>query len=221
MSPLAGRVSATRAMDIFGKGAVPPLSLAAGVDYGVLHRAFHPDARADMRLSFAEAMALALCRLYVVVVKLRPETEVGGVVSALKGHAVSFAHDGPIGVADSRIFSVNNLLASLRVLFVAPARLHALMRRAATFVHDLFLRPHVVIPTLRVLRQTHHMYQNGTFPSDDELAASLEQLRQQLLAEPLLADGAVELELEAMLARDVAGVRDAAEPEPAAAEGAD
>ncbi|RYE98413.1 MAG: hypothetical protein EOO41_02410, partial [Methanobacteriota archaeon] len=111
---------------------------------------------------------------------------------------------------------MSNLLHSLRVLFVAPQRLHDLMRRAATMVHDLFLRPLVVTRTLNVLRQTHVLYKHMVYPSEDELTATLVQLRERLMAEPLVAEDDVEVALDAMMGHDVAGVRHGAEPAAAA-----
>ena len=79
-----------RCVAAVNRGKKPPLSLAAGHDYGVLRRVLDAG---DAVVSIAEQLAESLVRAYPCIVKLSA-AQAGTVASVgLVGHVICFPHD--------------------------------------------------------------------------------------------------------------------------------
>jgi len=136
-------------------GRIPDMSLAVGVDYGVLQRVL-PIVK-DVPLSLAEVIAVSLNRLYMEVVKLKASGKARGAAS-LSGHAISFAHDAPQAVAAARPLLSQGVGQQLLVTLVAPQHLHDLLRRSGLSHPALRADPDRVFAVLEVLAAVNPRY---------------------------------------------------------------
>ena len=175
-----------------GKGMLPPLSLANGVDFGSAARIGLVD------MTLAEKLVVAKARLFAVVVKLRPGSGSGS-QQALKGHVIAFDSPGP-EVACALYPRLHRLADSISVQFVgSKGQLQASMRRALGCT-DLQVRPAVVYAWLRALKALHPEYRDIEIDASPATQAALANAAQQLLASVVLIDSPVDVMMEALTA---------------------
>lgn len=197
---------------------MPPLSIAAGYDYGVLSRAI-PNAD-DMTM--VERQALTLRRLYIEAIKLQeaddkkrrarinqdnPRQQV-----ALKGHGIVFTHNAAEGVGESLPLFVEegSLHESLEVIFVGPRPMHEAMRRSGLTVPDLQVRPEMVIAAYDALVNSNPMY--ATVPgrleeqgiNRDQIIARLRQITVDLVNHAGFVEDPTALVAEEVATDDIA-----------------
>ena len=132
----------------------PPLSIAAGIDFG------KPWALGLPALSIVEQLAIGMVRTDQVCVKLRAPVP-GAEMTAIKGHVISFVQDGPEKIAqnvDVKYPLLEEVQRSVSVRFICPK--HYADRHTKTIhnLPDLQLRPEVVFPWLHALKALNPMY---------------------------------------------------------------
>jgi hypothetical protein len=148
------------------RGAVPQLSIASGLHYGHLARAL-PD---DMRPSRVEWTAVALNRNYMQVFQLTTSggrSSATGGMAAMRGHAISFAHNGPAvanaAAAAARLrrragvqpVLARSIVESVHLVLVAPQRYLPLLRLTFRHSRGFTVRAEVVRDAHSLCRSRH------------------------------------------------------------------
>ena len=147
---LCGRCVAT-----VNRGTKPPLSLAAGHDYGVLRRVLDAG---DAVVSIAEQLAESLVRAYPCIVKLSA-AQAGTVASVgLVGHVICFPHDAAEVVVATKPLLAEGVAQALSLCLVGPQRLHDLLRRTGQAHPHLLVNPDKVIRRLTALINVNPRY---------------------------------------------------------------
>lgn len=135
------------------KPAPPPLSIAAGIDFG------NPWALGLPVLSVVEQLAIGMVRTDQVCVKLRAPVP-GAEMTALKGHVISFVQDGPEKIAlnvDVKYPLLDEVQQAVTVRFICPKGRADRHTRTIHSLPDLQLRPEVVFPWLHALKVLNPM----------------------------------------------------------------
>ena len=194
---------------IFCKAVVPPLSIAAGIDFGDARRlGLEP-------LSLHEQLIVARVRLYMATIKVSSNRK-GRVNLAerqrLQGHAVLFNHDAPIA-ADIELQAIDELMD--------PARLESMMQiyfvdaegNGDKLMHQmlqssrLLARPWVIYQRLAVLKAVHTGYQHLRLPPYEDFARAVRKSNEVLIQKSARVDEQELIAYEARLGSDLACVQ--------------
>ena len=176
------------------KGEVPPLSLAAGMDYASSARLGLP------QLTVAEKLVISKARPYAVIVKLKPAAGDASQLG-LTGHVISCANDGP--EAACKLYPrLDRLASSLSVQFVGDKKqLRARMARALGVQH-LHVRPAVVYAWLRALKALNPSYADIDIDESEEARLAMDGTAQQLLDNAVVIEDELGVTIERLATAD-------------------
>ena len=119
-------------------GPAPPNSIAGGLDYGVLSRiGIEP-------LSSFEQLLLSDVRTYSITAKVHVPNGYAHARSLLRGHLISFCHDGPTALSEHfDACRIEQVLRELQVVFVGPSGRRGELEQRALRLRDLRSRDFV------------------------------------------------------------------------------
>jgi hypothetical protein len=185
------------------KGKVPHLSVASGVDFGVLSRL--PADLSIPSLSLVEMQLVAPVRLYAAIVKLTPA---GPSSSILIGHVITFRHDGPEVAAKAfNVLPNADALASVQVAFVGTQQQWENHKAGALACGSLRARPWVVRRFLEVKKAIDPQYAALDILSENEIEILLKDATQKFIDDVMLIDNEKSIRMDKVVHTDVAGVR--------------
>ncbi|KAK4027482.1 hypothetical protein OUZ56_016529 [Daphnia magna] len=165
---------------------IPPLSIAAGIDFGVPGR---------IRLSplrLAEQYVIARARLYASVIKLTGATSVQR-HSAKQGHVIAFPQPESAEFVAEQARATGDtgegtypradfLPAFISIAFIgAKAQWDALVPDRFRHIHEMHVRTDVVFSWLRALKHLNHFYTNITIDDTPEMEVILEHIADDLI----------------------------------------
>ena len=169
---------------------LPPLSIAAGVDFGVPSRIGLPP------LSLAEQYVIARARLYASIVKLTAGNSAEQ-QNFRKGHVITFPqqesadliaeHARANNLNDDGVYPrIEGLRESISVLFVgAKAQWKSLVPDKSGHrlghVQELQVRSDVVMRWLRALKALNPYYKNITIDDSPETCAALDHVSDEII----------------------------------------
>ena len=160
-----------------GGNKIPPMSVAAGVDFGCYRRAGLPE------LTLHEELILARVRLYFASVKLTSNT--GDKVnqntrSAVKGNAILFQHDSLEVV--SKIIDKEVLKKQLHLHMVDPSKNSDEMMKKMLKTTTLLARPWVLFQWIAVLREVNPYYKDIMLNLEwDKMRKEIESLNKEIV----------------------------------------
>ena len=169
----------------------PKCSLAEGTDFGSLDALYLPEPSA------LERLVLADCRPYGTVIKVVASTnrnEPRQQRLKLKGHWITFTHNGPREVSQLLMKSVasrvHDVRKKVKVHLLGPSGSHDVLFKRLQNFGDMALRPTVVLNHLRVRLAVQRVayyrdrlladHSPDELPSIDELTAQFGELVRQL-----------------------------------------
>ncbi|KAI9551001.1 hypothetical protein GHT06_005557 [Daphnia sinensis] len=165
---------------------IPPLSIAAGIDFGVPSRIRLPPLRV------AEQYVISRARLYASVIKLSRATSVQR-HTARQGHAIAFPQPESAELVAEQARATGDtgegtypradgLPAFISIAFIgAKAQWDALLPNRFRHIHEMDVRKDVVFSWLRALKHLNHFYANITIDDTPEMEASLEHIVDDLI----------------------------------------
>ena len=176
--------------------SVPRYSIMNGHDYGDISRIRdHFPSLKPLRL--IEKHLIGRSRLYASIVKLDYDAHVKRI---LKGHIITFVHDGPEKFAKA-LPDLSSASQYIKVYFVGP-------KGKQEHIKELVVRPDVVFEWLKMLRVCNPHYASIPILDDNaELRKQMEDLNSNIMNASDVIDDEVSVRLNNVVSDDIAGIR--------------
>lgn len=191
----------------FGKdGRAPPLSLAAGVDFGCSFR---------LGLETPNDHELSVLSLYRRFIKTIQFQQNGGKSTNytgrfLRAHLVMFRHDAPFVAGEAlekQFIDAEKLKETMEVVFLGPDEKIDAMRLKAGEATHLFARPLVLHQWFSALKILNPEFRDLELPSYEDLEALVDDSVKDIIQRGDAITDEEMIRLQEELGSDVAGVR--------------
>ncbi len=195
----------TNCSEALKKSILPKFSIANGYDFGRMERISSLE-----KPSLAEILVIAQIRLYITEIKFIAPSGVPG-SKCLKGHTISFPHDGPVAAAD-RLNSPNSFPRTddiedfIGVKFVGTDdQFDAYIKRMFS-CSELRIRFPVVIEWIKVLKTVNPLY--ATILIDDSVSCRqrLADIEKSIIERAKRLNDETSINVEKHVGSDIAGV---------------
>jgi hypothetical protein len=192
------------------KGELPTFALANGHDYGNPVAALGADTM--QTLTGVDKMCIAKNRMFSNMIKLkvaRSHLPDDSLHSGLRGHIISFSHQGPAAMADyaNRVLPHTDTLDFVRVIFLGSKKQAEHLKNTPTLHSTFIVHATLILNSLNMLKTVNIRYHDIIITATAEVERAMTVLQDGIVANIFVDSSMETAQAENYATSDIANVR--------------